>query len=100
MTFTSLNQGIKVTVWLCNLGASNALLWAVIGRPVFGFLFRREAYLISWQNGMQSEIAKDKENTRSQAKFSATIGSAISNVPQNQVTSEVLSLSPRKPSRQ
>jgi archaellum biogenesis protein FlaJ (TadC family) len=36
MMFYSENAFVRLAVWVCNVGASNALLWATLGKPVFG----------------------------------------------------------------
>lgn len=53
--FFKTNGISKIFQWLCNLLSSNALLWAVLGKPVYGYLFRRDAFLAEFKQGLRDE---------------------------------------------
>ncbi|KAJ3303985.1 hypothetical protein HDV03_003223 [Kappamyces sp. JEL0829] len=42
-------------VWICNIGASNMLIWSVIGKPIYGYFFRYEQYLAEWRQGTKDK---------------------------------------------
>ncbi|KAJ3303983.1 hypothetical protein HDV03_003221 [Kappamyces sp. JEL0829] len=42
-------------VWICNIGASNMLIWSVIGKPIYGYFFRYEQYLAEWRKGTKDK---------------------------------------------
>ena len=51
--------GVTLT-FLCNVGGSHILLWATLFKPVKGFLFRREGYLLDFKATLKAEETRRK----------------------------------------
>lgn len=49
------NGTAKIFQWICNLLSSNTLLWSTLGKPIYGYLFRRESYLAEFKQGLKEE---------------------------------------------
>lgn len=46
--YTSHPAGFWI-IWVCNIVSTNVLIWSVLLKPLYGFIFRREAYLNDWK---------------------------------------------------
>ncbi len=63
-----------IVLFLCNVGGSHILLWATLFKPVKGFLFRREAFLLEFQHSLRLEESHKKLTTTAKlAKIDDTV---------------------------